>query len=138
MIGQFREIHLVERAEHLILSVESIPQAERKHFLRIANRHGMRLEPWQQVRPTQSPASGEFAKALSVRLESAYAMQALDTGQLNCHRPDSRWSLAKPPVMVCDRVLLRLHDQRMMMLTILPPSNSMPPLEVCVQLPRLA
>lgn len=127
VIGQFREIHLVERAEHLILAMELIPQAERKRFLQASNRHGMRLEPWLQARPPQSLAPGEFAKALSARLGPAYALQALDTSQLNCHRPDSPWGLVKPPAMVCDRVLLRLRDESLVTLTVLPPRNSMPP-----------
>ncbi len=126
-IGQFREIHLVERAEHFILALEAIPAAGRRHFLSMSNRHGMRLEPWLQASPIPSAPETGFGKALSARLGPAYALQALDASRLHCKRPEPRNSLMKPPPLFCERVLLRLHDQSWVELTVLPPRNPMPP-----------
>jgi signal transduction histidine kinase len=127
VLGQFREIHLVERAEHFILALESIPAAGRSHFLAMANRHGMRLEPWHQTSAASLVPESSFAKALSMRLGPAYALQSLDSSRLKCKRPEPHLTAWKPPPPVCERFLLRLHDQSVVSLTILPQRNLMPP-----------
>lgn len=129
-IGQFRDSHLVERIEHVLLVLDVVPVAERARFLGHVSRHGFRLEPWDAPMPASGLINNDFSNSINLRLGSTYQAMALVNKPRACeqgnHPPG--WSFNKPPPPpVCGRVLIRLPDQSQILLTVLPPRNMQPP-----------
>lgn len=51
VIGQFRDNHLLDRIEHVVLAIDSMAGDAREPFLRIASRHGLRVMLWPKSVP---------------------------------------------------------------------------------------
>ena len=125
-IGQFRDSHLIERIEHMMLVLEVVPASERARFLTRASRHGMRFEVWDAPVPDTALIVDDFAQNLNARLGTEYVIRALAEKPHACEDAARHpgWSFNKPPPPpVCERVLIRLPNQSRLLLTILPPRN---------------
>ncbi len=97
-IGQFRDSHLVERIEQVLLAVNALPAADRPGFLRHVSRHGLRLEPWDVPIPASGLLASDFSNILNLRLGNNYSAMALTSKPGACEQSSRSqgWSVNKP------------------------------------------
>lgn len=147
VIGQFRDNHLLDRIEHVVLALDSMSGDVRAPFLRIASRHGLRVQIWPKGQPLpvamessppashlaaasaslDNPAQATFERELRQRLGSAYALQALPVPSRQCQQRHAIHPLfGAPPPSLCLRLLLHLRDQTPLLISILPMRNHTP------------
>ncbi|MES2536496.1 MAG: ATP-binding protein [Pseudomonadota bacterium] len=130
-ISQYREAHAVERAEQLILTLDTIPAADRDAFLASSRRFGLRIEPALPASPqAQDPGKQtRFSSALGERLGPDYPLVALPMAAADCpaprHRP--RDAGASPPRPGCEVLDVTLRDQSRIRMTVLPARMPAPP-----------
>ena len=121
-IGQFREVHQVERAEQLTLALDALPAANRQAFLETAKRIGLRVESAQSgTRELAVPS--DFAQSLGAHLGRDFRVASLQTSAADCRR---RTPSALGPQ--CEVTRITLRDGTLLRMTILPPRNGVPPL----------
>lgn len=127
-IGQFRDVHQVERAEQLTLALDALPAANRQAFLGTARRIGLRVESAQSGLREQAVPSA-FAAALGAQLGPDFRVASLQVGDADCqpaHRARSIGPAAWRPD--CEVTRITLRDGALLRMTVLPPRSGMPPL----------
>lgn len=123
-ISQFRDSHAVERAEQLVLAMDSLPAANRESFLKTAPRLGLRVTTLKAVDTDQVPNSG-YAIALGERLGESYRVFSLPYKPEYCRRFAKENRSEQGP---CESIGITLTDGSGLRMTILPPRNPMPPM----------
>ncbi|MEO6354710.1 MAG: ATP-binding protein [Burkholderiaceae bacterium] len=122
-IGQFRDVHQVERAEQLTLALDALPAANRQAFLETAKRIGLRVESAQSgLRELTVPS--DFAQSLGTHLGRDFRVASLQTNAADCHRRATPSALGPQ----CEITRITLRDGTLLRMTMLPPRNGMPPL----------
>lgn len=120
MIGQFRDHYSAERLAQFILSLETVPQHTRPHFLSAAAGIGVRAEP-ARADDVIAPRS-ELATMVNERLPDGYAIDSIVVNPAECadfrHRPQRRRAAEARP---CEAMLATLKDGARLRLTVLPP-----------------
>jgi signal transduction histidine kinase len=123
VLEDFRDLHLLERAEQLIMATEIVPAATRPVYLDVANRPGLKLEvgaPQQQA-----AAPSEFASQLAARLGKGYLIQSSAVLPQACGRPHERpllyGLLRRRWGGACESINVRLRDGQELRLSVLPP-----------------
>jgi signal transduction histidine kinase len=123
VIEDYRDLHLLERAEQLIMATEIVPASARPAYLAVANRPGLTLE----VAPAQPKAAApsEFADLLAARLGKAYQIQSSAVRPAACdgphHQPALYGLLRLPWSGACESLNVRLRDGEQLRLSVLPP-----------------
>ncbi len=128
-IGQFRDMHAVDRSEQLILALDAIPAANRNDYLKKANRPGLRGEQMQANESDQILGT-EFTDAMNARLGSAYRITASPNIPPQCaarHEPIAPRLGPPPRHSACETIHVILHDGSRIRITVLSPRNGMPP-----------
>jgi signal transduction histidine kinase len=131
VIENYRDQHLLERAEQLVMATEIVPTSARPAYLAVANRPGLRLEVGAPL--PLAPARSEFANALAARLGPAYLIQTASLRPAACELP-TRLPLLYGLMQVqwrgsCETLNIRLRDGEELRLSVLPPrSNPAAPL----------
>ncbi|MEO8598626.1 MAG: ATP-binding protein [bacterium] len=124
-IGQFRDVHQVERAEQLTLALDALPGANRQAFLETVKRIGLRVESAQSgVREQAEPSA--FALALGEHLGPDFHVTSLQPSDADCRRPHSTSRSARSPG--CEITRITLRDGTLLRMTALPPRSGIPPL----------
>ncbi|MDP3842825.1 MAG: ATP-binding protein [Oxalobacteraceae bacterium] len=127
-IGQFRDVHQVERAEQLTLALDALPAANRQAFLETAKRIGLRVE---SARPGagEQAAPSAFAKALGAQLGPEYRVASLQARGAEC-RPSHRVRSTAPTAWnrSCEVARITLRDGTLLRMIVLPPRSGVPPL----------
>lgn len=127
-LGQFRDVHQIERAEQLTLALDALPKASRQAFLETAKRIGLRVESAQSGTREQAAPSA-FAKALGAQLGPDFRVVSLQTSDADCQPPHRVHSAAAPAWgRNCEIARITLRDGTLLRMTVLPPRGSMPPL----------
>ena len=130
-IGQFRDSHVLERTEQLILALDALPAAKRAAFLATAKRIGLRVESAPDGVQDNARRS-DFAAALSERLGPDYPVMSMSASAADCPQMQSRphlgMDLEGPRRNVCEVTRIRLRDGTLLRLTVLPPRGPLPPL----------
>jgi signal transduction histidine kinase len=127
-IGQFRDVHQVERAEQLTLALDALPAANRQAFLGTARRIGLQVESAHSGLREQ-PIPSAFAAALGARLGADFRVASLQVSDADCqpaHRARSIGPSAWRPG--CEVARITLRDGALLRMTVLPPRSGMPPL----------
>ena len=126
-IGQFRDIHAIDRAEQLILALDAIPSIKRQEYLIKANRPGL---VGQQVHPKEQRLgqSTEFTRAMTEHLAGAFNITASPEMPEDCAKPRERVPLfgATPWRAACEAMNVTLHDGSLLRITVLPPRGAAP------------
>jgi signal transduction histidine kinase len=123
VIEDYRDQHLLERAEQLIMATEIVPASARQAYLAVANRPGLRLEVGQ----AQAQADGvtEFASALGARLGKGYLIESAAARPAACamphHQPALYGLLRLRWRGSCESLNVRLRDGEELRLSVLPP-----------------
>jgi signal transduction histidine kinase len=124
VIEGFRDQHVLDRAEQLIMATEVVPASARQAYLAVANRPGIRLEPVKTDLPL-APASSEFASALAARLGRGYQLDSVGARPPACAARRPRASMLGPVSGqwrgICESVNVRLRDGELLRLSVLPP-----------------
>jgi signal transduction histidine kinase len=125
-IEDYRDFHLLERAEQLVMATEIVPASARSAYLAVADRPGLKLEVGA-LQPQGAPAT-EFSTALAARLGKGYRVQAAS------HRPTACELPAYQPALyglirlewhgACESIDVRLRDGEELRLSVLPPRNN--------------
>ena len=130
-IGQFRDFHVLERTEQLILALDALPAAKREAFLATAKRIGLRVESAPDGVPDNARRS-LFATALGERLGPDYRVMSMPATRSDCPQLQEHqhmgMALEAPRREVCEVTRIRLRDGTLLRLTVLPPRGPMPPL----------
>ncbi|MEO8408209.1 MAG: ATP-binding protein [Oxalobacteraceae bacterium] len=127
-IGQFRDVHQVERAEQLTLALDALPAANRHAFLETAKRIGLRVESAQSGSREQALPSA-FATALGAQLGQDFRVASLQVSAADCQPPHRLRSTAAPaPSPDCEVTRITLRDGALLRMTVLPPRSGVPPL----------
>jgi signal transduction histidine kinase len=123
VIEDYRDQHLLERAEQLIMATEIVPASARPAYLAVANRPGLKLEVSAPLAP--APAATEFAAALAARMGKGYQLKSSSMRPAACEQP------ARQPALYgllhlpwrgsCESINVRLRDGEELRLSILPP-----------------
>lgn len=124
-IGQFRDVHQVERAEQLTLALDALPGASRQAFLETAKRIGLRVESAQSGVREQVESSA-FALTLGEHLGPDFQVASLQPSDADCHHPRSASRSAPSPG--CEITRITLRDGSLLRMTMLPPRSGVPPL----------
>lgn len=120
-LGQFRDVHQVERAEQLTLALDALPAPSRQTFLETARRIGLRVEPAQSdARELEAPSP--FAAALGSHLGPEFRVASLAASGADCQPPHRGRSRD------CEIARITLRDGTLLRMTVLPPRTAMPPL----------
>ncbi|HEY1044365.1 MAG TPA: ATP-binding protein [Telluria sp.] len=121
-IEAYRDYYAIERAEQIIMAVDTVPSASRMAYLSVANRPAIRIEPFDPTRAT-SPAHTPFMKQLATRLGPAYALEQVSERPAACDAPRATSALFAPSrwTGICETVNVRLRDGDMVRLEVLPP-----------------
>lgn len=127
-IGQFRDVHQVERAEQLTLALDALPAANRQAFLETAKRIGLRVESARSGAREQAAPSA-FAKALGAQLGPEYRVASLQASGADC-QPSHRVRSAAPTAWnrSCEVARITLRDGTLLRMIVLPPRSAVPPL----------
>jgi signal transduction histidine kinase len=128
VIEDYRDQHLLERAEQLIMATEIVPASARSAYLAVANRPGLKLEAGMQQAPLAPPS--EFSAALAARLGKAYQVQASSLRPSACNVRTSQPALYGLIGLQwrgsCESINVRLRDGEELRLSILPPRLNNP------------
>jgi signal transduction histidine kinase len=126
VIEDYRDLHLLERAEQLIMATEIVPASARSAYLAVANRPGLKLEVGA-LQPQAAPAT-EFSAALAGRLGKGYQVQASSHRPAACdvpsHQPALYGLIRLPWHGSCESINVRLRDGEELRLSVLPPRNN--------------
>ena len=129
-IGQFRDFHVLERTEQLVLALDALPAAKRAAFLATAKRIGLQVESAPDGVPDNARRSA-FAAALAERLGPDYPVMSMPASRADCpqlHERAQRGMGMEPRRAGCEVTRIRLRDGTLLRLTVLPPRGPMPPL----------
>lgn len=127
-IGQFRDIHAIDRAEQLILALDAIPDPDRAAYLSKANRPGLRGEA-VPIAEIDSDQSTDFTRALKEHLGGGFHITASSSMPTQCnipHEPHTQLFGTAPWRAACETMNVTLHDGHPIRITVLPPRGSMP------------
>jgi signal transduction histidine kinase len=123
VIEDYRDQHLLERAEQLIMATEIVPASARPAYLAVANRPGLRLEVGQPQ--AQAASATDFASELGARLGKGYLIQSATARPAACvtqhHRPALYGLLRLRWRGSCESLNVRLRDGEELRLSVLPP-----------------
>lgn len=128
-IGQYRDFHVLERTEQLVLALDALPAAKRAAFLATAKRIGLQVESAPDGVPDNALRSA-FAAALAQRLGPDYPVMSMPASRTDCPQLHERThiGMAPPRRAGCEVTRIRLRDGTLLRLTVLPPRGPMPPL----------
>jgi signal transduction histidine kinase len=116
-LAEFRDFHVLERAEQLIMTADLVPAGSRVAYLKVANRTGVRMELADGALPSDAPAT-DMSRALVARLGPQFHVFALDVPPAACAQ--STWKGA------CASMLVQMRDGHMLQLSLLPPRSPPP------------
>jgi signal transduction histidine kinase len=121
-IEAYRDYYALERAEQLIMAVDTVPSSSRKAYLSVANRPAIRIEPYDASKVV-SPAHTPFMRQLATRLGPAYALEQVRDRPPACDAPREQSALFAPTrwTGTCESVNVRLRDGDLVRLEVLPP-----------------
>jgi signal transduction histidine kinase len=126
VIEDYRDQHLLERAEQLIMATEIVPASARSAYLGVANRPGLKLE-MGALQPQAAPPT-EFSSALAERLGKAYRVQASNLRPRACdvrtNQPALYGLIGLEWHGSCESINVRLRDGEELRLSILPPRGN--------------
>ena len=111
-LAEFRDFHLLERAEQLIMTADLVPAASRAAYLTVANRTGVRMELADGARPLAGPATA-MSLDLAARLGPSFHLLALRERPAACALAQRKGA--------CERMLVQMRDGHMLLLSLLPP-----------------
>ncbi len=111
-LAEFRDFHLLERAEQLIMTADLVPAASRAAYLEVANRTGVRMELADGKHPATGVATTMSAD-LAARLGPSFHLFALVERPASCAL--GQWKGA------CESMLVQMRDGHMLRLSLLPP-----------------
>lgn len=126
-IGQYRDIHAVDRAEQLILALDAIPAEKRRDYLIKANRPSLRGEPIDSNE--LGPIRGtDFTNAMNEHLGGGYRITAAPNKPEECITLDEHTPLfgATPWRAACEAINVTLQDGGLIRIVVLPPHGKMP------------
>ncbi|MDE2430148.1 MAG: HAMP domain-containing protein, partial [Burkholderiales bacterium] len=124
-ISQFRDSHVIERAEQLVLALNALPAANREAFLATAPRLGLKVTTLPAVSPNKVPIS-HYAEAISDRLGKNFRVISLLQDPQSCPRLSGNHNQLLP--LPCEALGITLSDGSALRLTIVPPRGPAPPL----------
>jgi signal transduction histidine kinase len=123
VIEDYRDQHLLERAEQLIMATEIVPASARSAYLTVANRPGLKLE-MGALQPQAAPST-DFSAALAERLGKGYRVQASSLRPRACDvrttQPALYGLIGLEWHGSCESINVRLRDGEELRLSILPP-----------------
>jgi signal transduction histidine kinase len=123
VIEDYRDQHLLERAEQLIMATEIVPASARPAYLAVANRPGLQLVVGTPLPPAAGPT--ELSSALAARLGKGYQIQSSSVLPQSCEQPVSQpvlhGLLHLPWRGACESMNVRLRDGEELRLSLLPP-----------------
>ena len=111
-LAEFRDFHLLERAEQLIMTADLVPLGSRAAYLDVANRTGVRMELADGAHPVTGAAT-VMSSALAARLGPSFHLFALAERPAACalgHRKGA-----------CESMLVQMRDGHLLLLSLLPP-----------------
>jgi signal transduction histidine kinase len=111
-LAEFRDFHLLERAEQLIMTADLVPAASRAAYLDVANRTGVRMELVDGERPATGAATA-MSSALAARLGPLFHLFPLAERPAACAL--GQWKGA------CESMLVQMRDGHLLHLSLLPP-----------------
>jgi signal transduction histidine kinase len=111
-LAEFRDFHLLERAEQLIMTADLVPLGSRAAYLEVANRTGVRMELTDGALPAAAPGT-DMSNALAARLGPSFHLFPLAERPAACAR--GQWKGA------CESMLVQMRDGHMLRLSLLPP-----------------
>lgn len=111
-LAEFRDFHVIERAEQLIMTADLVPAAERAAYLEVANRTGVQMALADGALPDNAPATS-MSLDLTGRLGAGFRVFALAERPAACAL--TKWSGA------CENMLVQMRDGHMLQLSLLPP-----------------
>ncbi len=122
-IGQFLNVHQVERVEQLTLALDALPAANRQAFLETAKRIGLRVESAQSgIREQAEPSA--FVLALGEHLGPDFHVTSLQPNDADCYRSRSASRSARS--LGCEITRITLRDGTLLRMTMLPRSGRPP------------
>ncbi len=109
-IGQFRDFHVLERTEQLVLALDALPAAKRAAFLATAKRIGLQVESAPDGVPDNARRSA-FAAALAERLGPDYPVMSMPASRADCPQLHDRapmgMGLEPPRREACESITTR-------------------------------
>jgi len=127
VIDTYRDQHLLDRAEQLILATEIVPESARPAYLDIANRPGLLLKDVATETDAAAPVNSGFTQSLAARLGPRYALRSLSGRPAQCgivyEQPVVFGLLSMTWRGTCENISVRLRDGDEMRLSVLPPRS---------------
>lgn len=120
LIGQFRGFHAVERVAQFILSVETVPPAQRVPFLNAAARSGLSAELAER-RDQALPVRTELAERLQRRLDKPHRIESAAASPNDCAPPSQALTQPRPHRRPCEVLLVTLSDGSRLRVTVVAP-----------------
>ena len=127
VIEQYRDMHMLERAEQLLVSADLVPAESRAAYLAVNSRHAVRFVPLTDAAPAAANRSN-FATALATRVGPAFQVESVAESASGCRATPGMGRgrglpgpSPSPGIGPCESVSVQLHDGQRLRLTLLPP-----------------
>ena len=119
-LDQYRDYHVIERAEQLILTADVVPEDARAAYLKVADRGGIRLDVGDDGQvPAASAPRTAFSEALQDKLGSGFVVTPLAERPARCAKPAGPGAVNR--YGACEAVAVRMQDGHMVRVMVLPP-----------------